>query len=342
MSHQFKKPFLTVLAALAVGASVLLGGAAANAVEPPPPVDCVNDIGGTWSVDWATGAGEVTLEGDYESAPGDTVCDPVALRPTLWHFLEVEKQWNQGNAETNDKVADTIGTTAFQIPGWPATCAQADVYASRVSNGGFDALKLPDELTEEANGQPFEPPYLHSVLEGTGKSYFLTSFEGCNVPVPETVTGAAVFEVLSCLADSKNQATADVVPGGIWSISAGEALTQDLGVVGAGYTGGLPEGLPYETEYTLSLRDGDDSDLFEVTPWTSGGWTPVETVDCAVAPVVTSTPTVPVSDVVQKPAQPMLPSTGTETLPIVWTAALLFLGGISAFITKRRRKAAVQ
>lgn len=342
MSRKIQKLIVTALAAIAVIIPVTFSGTAAFATEPPPAADCVNDTGSTWSIDWATGAGEVTLNGDYQALPGDQVCDPVALRPTLWHFLEVEKQWNQGDAETNDTLADTIGTTTFQIPGWPATCAQADVYAARLSDGGFDALKLPEVLQDL--GQPFEPPYLHSVLTGSGKSYFVTSTEGCNVPVPETVTGVASFEVQSCLPDSKNQAVADVVPGGIWNISAGEALTQDLGVIGAGYAGGLPEGLPYETEYTLSLRDGDDADLFEVTPWTSGVWTPVNTVDCAAAPVVTPPPTVPVSDVVQKPAPPMLASTGAQTMPGVLTAlTLLFAGGcIAAFNIWRRRKAAMQ
>jgi len=244
----------------------------------PPVKDCVKDKGGSWTIDWATGAGTITLVGGPKALPGDKVCDPIALRPTLWHFLEVEKQWKQGNAQTNDKLVDTIGTTTFQIPGWPTTCVQADGYAARVSNGGFDALKLPEFL--EGPGQPFEPPFLHSVLSGTGNSYFVTSAKGCNVPVPEKVTGTATFEVLSCLPGSKNQVVTDVVRGGIWSISDDKGLTRDLAAIGAGYTGGLPEGLPYGTDYTVSLRDGDASDLYDVTPWKSGVWTPVKAPVC--------------------------------------------------------------
>ena len=244
----------------------------------PPTPECVNDKGGSWTINWATGLGSVTLVGDHKAKPGDKVCDPIALRPTNWEFLDVSSLWEQGNAQTNDTVADTIGTTTFQIPGWPSDCSQGDVYAARFSNGGFDALVLPEIL--KGAGNPFEPTFLHDVLKGSGNAYFATSAEGCNVPIPEKVTGTATFEVLSCTPGSKNQAVADVVPGGIWSISDTKGLTQDLAAIGAGYTGGLPDGLSYGAEYTLSLRDGDASDLFDVTPWKSSSWTPIESVDC--------------------------------------------------------------
>ena len=113
----------------------------------------------------------------------------------------------------------------------------------------------------------------------------------CNLD-PEIVTGTATFETLSCTDGSKNHVVTDAVPGGVWTFTDknGEVFNAWSG----SYEGGIPEGLAYG-EITVALSDADDTDIYEVTPW-SGVWTTVDpgSLDCDTTPepvVVTGTAT---------------------------------------------------
>ncbi len=245
-----------------------------DAAGPLTPT-CVSDAQWSYTLDYATMSGTVTVTGGETAKAGDKLCDGLAVRAAKRAYTTESSVWPQGPATYNDTLVDTVGTFAYSVPNWTNQCGQADIYAQWVSKGGFDALVLSDALYGPQN--PKEPPFLHEILSGKGPvpTYKATSAEGCNVPQPVTVTGKATFKVRTCDVESQNWISAEAVPGGIWSISDGNGHTQDLAGIGEGYENGLPDGLAYGTTYTVSLRDGNSEDLYTVTPW-EGTWTPVD------------------------------------------------------------------
>jgi hypothetical protein len=244
------------------------------AAEQPPVEDCVKNPQWSYTLDYATMSGTVTATGGEKFKVGDKLCDELAIRAAKREYTTQNSVWPQGAATFNDTLVDKLGTFNYSVPNWKNQCEQADVHAQWASKGGFSALVMSPVLYGPQN--PTEPPFLHDILNGKGPNptWKQTSAEGCNVPVPEVVTGTATFTVETCEPASKNWISAEAVHGGIWSISDNEGHSQDLAAIGEGYEGGLPDGLAYGKTYTVSLRDGDSSDLYTVTPW-SGEWTPV-------------------------------------------------------------------
>ncbi|MDB5181109.1 MAG: hypothetical protein JWO54_872 [Candidatus Saccharibacteria bacterium] len=258
------------------------------------PQKCVRDFNYSYGFDDSSLLTTITFSA-VNTKVGDKVCDGLAVRAAMRPMTGVGTVFPQGKAVYNDLLVDSIGTFTVSVPNWNNKCAQADIHAQWVSKGGFKELVMSDVLIEAQN--PKEPPFLHDILKGKGPypTWKVTSATGCNVPVPETVTGTISFETLTCTLGSKNGVVASAAPGGIWSISDNKGHSKDLAVIGAGYTGGLPSGFPYGTGYTFTLRDGDSKDLYTVTPSVSGVWTPVEKpANCdvidAAATVTTSAP----------------------------------------------------
>lgn len=98
-------------------------------------------------------------------------------------------------------------------------------------------------------------------------------------PQPEVVTGSVTYEVLSCLAGSKNWLNAVAVSDGVYTLTDKNGQTFET-TVGGGYTGGVPVGLAYGP-ITVTLKDAGGDPLKVVTPLTET-WTPVhpDDLDC--------------------------------------------------------------
>ena len=252
--------------------------------EGPPEPECVQKPIYSYTFD-GVGSGTVTASAKG-AKEGDELCDPLAVRAATYEYdrpASGNPSWPQTPYGTPDDVlVDTIGTFPYAAPALD-TCRQHDIYAEFVSNGGFDALAIPEKLLGPNN--PYEPQFLHQALPGKGPypTWSTTTSEGCNPPDPdpEVVSGEAVFTVVSCEPETANSALADATPGGVWTISADGVDSITL-PIGEGYDGGVPDGFPYG-DIVFSLSDGDPDDLFTVTPWT-GTWSPVdpEGLDCRV------------------------------------------------------------
>lgn len=245
-----------------------------------------------WSFSIDAGTMTVTAEGRRRDEPGDPICDPLPLAATKSPYTAIGKFYPQGTAEVTELTISSLGTFEITIPNWPGDgCAQGSFYANWESDGGLSSFDLSKPMETEKSKRA---PYVHEILKGRGPSpsWVQASTDGCNVPVP--VTTSATLTVKSCDENSQNLITALPANGAIWSLTDKKGRTQDLADIGEGYTGGLPEGLEYGVEYTVSSRDGDGGDKSDITPW-SQKWTPVESVDCflydASASVTESEPT---------------------------------------------------
>lgn len=147
---------------------------------PPPPEKCVVNPTYAYTFNEATGSGTITAIG---SEKGQEICDPLYVRAAGWSYdipASGSPSWGQGLVGYNDVTVDKIGTFEYQPP-QIETCRQYDVYASFV---GFDQLTLPEHLLGPNN--PFEPKFLHQVLNGKGPNptWSYTTSEGCNPPPP--------------------------------------------------------------------------------------------------------------------------------------------------------------
>jgi len=192
-------------------------------------------------------------------------------------------------------LVDTIGTHAYSAPE-RQSCNQYDIYAEFVSNGGFDALAVPDKLLGPNN--PYEPKFLHQALAGKGPNptWSYTSSEGCNPPPPvkNQVTGTAEFTTATCesplntIATKGPEGEVGGTPGGVWTLTDKNGATYTSAVGGGVSTaknnGGVPGGLAFG-DITVTLSDADAEDDYVVTPW-SGTWHTVnpDTLDCNTVP----------------------------------------------------------
>lgn len=244
--------------------------------EPPPCVDKA-----TWSYTFdGVGSGTVSVTAK-NAKQGDELCDALAIRATTYEYdrpASGTPSWPQTLFGFSDYLVDTIGTHPYAAPALDV-CRQHDIYAEFLSDGGFEALTVAENLYGPSN--PFEPQFLHQALAGKGPNptWSITSSDGCNQPPePEVVTGPATFQTLSCEEGSKNWAEAEAVPGGVW-VFTDEFGSTYRAPMGEGYAGGLPGDLVYG-KITVTLEQGDTTD-YVVTPW-SGEWMVIdaELLDC--------------------------------------------------------------
>lgn len=160
----------------------------------------------TWSYTFdGVGSGTVVVSATG-AAQGDKLCDALAVRAATYEYdrpASGNPSWPQTKIGYNDVLVDTIGTFSYAAPALDM-CRQHDIYAEFVSNGGFDALAVPDKLLGPNN--PYEPKFLHQTLSGKGPNptYSTTTTEGCNVPpTPKDATASvSVNTTATCTAAS--------------------------------------------------------------------------------------------------------------------------------------------
>jgi hypothetical protein len=240
------------------------------------------------------------------------------------------------------------------VPGgiWVFTDKNGDTFTTEMGEGYSDGI--PEGLafgpiTVELKQSPDSDTDAYEVTPWSGV-WSTVDPEGleCNTDEPEVVTGTAKFETLSCTEGSRNWVVAEPVPGAVWIfVDPTDAGNRFVTEIGEGYSGALPEGLPYGTT-EVSLRDGDDTDNYEVTPW-DGTWKTVDpkSLDCEVVvipPKETPTPTPPVTN---PPAPPSsnppggLAQTGADGSALLGTgltAGLLMALGLALVMVRRHRR----
>ncbi len=222
---------------------------------------------------------EFTTSGERRDDEGDPICKGLDVLAAMYLYTGIEVSFPQDLAEVSEVLKiRTLGTFTVTIPNWPGDgCAQGNIYAEWVN--GEEGLD-PDSLNPTLeNVDSDRPPFVHELLKGKGPSptWVAAPPEGCNAPEPVTTT--ATTQVKSCEPGSENLILAEPAEGAIWSIEDNNGQSEDLAGIGEGYSGGLPDGYAYDVEYTISSRDGDDSDAFAATP-SSQTWAPIESVDC--------------------------------------------------------------
>lgn len=258
------------------GLKDLLGGNRGN--EP----QCVKKVEWSYSVDYATASITLNAEGRKRDNAGDAICDEFNVLASLRTYTGIESEYPQGKPKIFKLPVTALGSFTISIPNWSkTTCASVSFYGMFESEGGFDKMTrmLTDELTERNIRN--QPSFVHEALKGKGPSptYVATPVAGCNVPKAEVVTGEITLENLSCEEGSRNWLSLGAVRGGIWSITDTSGSSRDLAEAGVGYSGPLPEGLPYDEKYTIALRDVEKYDEYAVTP-ISAEWTPKGSVEC--------------------------------------------------------------
>lgn len=130
----------------------------------------------------ATGSGVITVTGGNQ---GDALCAPLYVRAASWKYdlpASGSPSWSQTQFGYNDTTVGTIGSFNYGPPQLDS-CRQYDAYASF---DGYSELTLPEKLLGSNN--PYEPAFLHDVLEGMGPNptFSYTSSDGCNNPPPLT------------------------------------------------------------------------------------------------------------------------------------------------------------
>ena len=200
---------------------------------------CVEDPTFSYTFDGATGEVVLTVSGGDD---GDPICDPLAARTAAWTYdlpASGSPSWPQTLAGFTDQLIDVIGDYSWAPPAQEA-CYQYDAYAAFVSDGGFDALGLPENLLGSHN--PSEPAFLHETLPGSGTNptWSYTTSEGCNPPPPPVVVPADVTTGL--FAECKAFPEGENGLGGFIDFSSSNALV----------AGPDPVGTSAEVEYFVN------------------------------------------------------------------------------------------
>jgi hypothetical protein len=299
-----------------------------------PPPTCVEDVNWAYTFDPTTTSGAITVTAANEGEQGTKLCDPLAVRPTKYEYdrpASGSPSWPQTNRGYNDVLVSSIGTFPYSAPVIDK-CWQGDVYAEFVSNGGFDALKVPDKLLGPNN--PYEPQFLHQALPGAGPNptYGHTSSEGCNTPpvTPEPKVKYTEWQ------DAK------------W-VCGDTSVTQTR--------------TKTTTPSKVVLQDGqwtiveDTDNITTVTETQTRELTPAEIESCKPTPTPTVTPTptpTPVNTIIpvptptattvamvsqNPPSVKSLAATGFELMAVAGGALALIVAGAFLVVRRHRRTA---
>ncbi len=234
--------------------------------ETPSYPTCVQNPVFAYTFDPVTVSGIIIVSG---GELGQKLCDTLAVRTVIRSYVLPavgNPSWPQDlNGVPIDTMVNAIGTFTYGDPSKKLVCGQGEPYAAFASQGGFDALAVPERLLEPQ--KPDEPPFLHEALPGKGPNptWSTTPSEGCNPPAqePVEVTASGSATTVTCESDSRNHALLEAAQNGQWGFYSASGSVKELVPVGEGYDGGIPRNFGYE-EITVVLNDADPNDLFDV------------------------------------------------------------------------------